>query len=113
MADTTTVEAPVLDFEEMSWGDSKQIMILGEKLKKSTGDDTMALFTELETFIAPYIVSIPRPWLVKRAPDPLDLKQPGILEYLKRARFYDLLNLIMAEIAKVESEAGESQPPLK
>lgn len=103
-------EAPVFDFDEMSWGDSKQIMILGEKLKAASGDTAMSLFADLEKAVSPYIVSVPRSWLVKRAPDPVDYSQPGALEWLRRSRFYELLGLITAEIVKAEDDAGESLP---
>lgn len=115
MVDQVAVEQPVIDFDEMSWGDSKQIMIIGEKMQKPgmDSDAQIALFADLEKIIGPLITSIPRSWLVKRAPETLDYTQAGSLDMLRGGRFMELLNLFMANIVKVEDEAGESHPPLK
>lgn len=115
MVDQVVVEQPVIDFDEMSWGDSKQILIIGEKMRKPDTDSAalIDLFADLEKIIGPLITSIPRSWLVKRAPETPDYTQAGSLDLLRGERFMELLNLFTSNIVKVEDEAGESRPPLK
>ncbi len=103
------VEKPVFDLDELSWGDSKKIMLLTDKLNKA-GCDAAAqipIFEELEPLIAGLTLSVPRSWLVKRAPDPWRLSQPGALNYLKRDRLMDLFQAVIDGITSKESATGE------
>lgn len=109
---TANEDAPVFDFEDISWGESKQLsrllLRLGTMMTESNGGDNADAINEIEKIeaaIAPYIVSVPRAWLVKRAPAEIDWQQAGALNHLRRARFGDLLAAVAVAVGQIEKKA--------
>ncbi len=106
-----TAEAPIFDFEDISWGESKQLSRLLLRLGGmiTDGGDSADAITEIEKIeaaIAPYIVSVPRSWLVKRAPASIDWQTTGALNHLRRARFGDLLAAVAVAVGQIEKKAS-------
>ncbi len=102
-------EQPIIDFDELSWGDTKALVAAAvqfQTLGETEIDATKAadIFTALESLIAPLIISIPRTWLVKRAPEQIDYCNGG-LNWLKRGRFMELANYVTTNAQKADEEA--------
>ena len=127
-------ETPVVDFEELSWGDTKKIVEASTAMSglvqppapdvtDVTPEEKEALlstyaeqmevyahkmaeiFRALENVIAPVIISVPRTWMVKRAPENIDWMNGG-LNWLKRSRFLELANFVAGQ---VEAENDDSK----
>lgn len=113
-------EQPVFDFDELSWGDSKDVTRLISKvgaisakaqaLNAMNTDELSAAQLDkrqrdieandaalvdamdgIQKFMAAVVISIPQSWLVRRAPDNPDWNDPASFDYLRSSRFMDLV----------------------
>ena len=112
------VDQPVIDFSELSWGDTKRIPALGDRFNQEQAKGTAAdanvlnaLLLELIGMIAPLVVSVPRAWLVRRAPDDLDFGQPDALNWLRKDRVMDLINAVATGAGQPADEAANLPKP--
>ncbi len=105
-------EQPVIDLAELSWGDTKAMVAAAARLSM-IGDGTISeidaqeiahTLEALEALIAPIIISIPRSWLVKRAPEQVDYVNGG-LNWLRRGKFMELANYVTANAQRADEEA--------
>ena len=87
-------DQPVIDFDNMSWGDSKRLSAQGQIIV--SGGDAEAANAVIEAIRGKVVVSVPRSWLVRNAPDVIDYTVPGAFDYLKSTRIADLLQMIVA-----------------
>lgn len=98
MAENGTKPEETPELEDMSWGDSKKYDILAVKLQKATlaADEAEQekYYAEMEALIGKCIISLPRSWLVRRAPDGLDFTKPGSLEYVKSKRVVEIIQIV-------------------
>lgn len=92
----------IFDFSEMSWGDVKESYNAQSELERAnTAQDAEAIarvMARIEALIASALVSIPRVWLVKKAPKTPDFSDPVTLNYLRESRFVDLFNGYLAAL---------------
>lgn len=91
-------EKPVFDLSELSWKDSKALTAAQMKVKGAAADgDYERLeqgFDDMQQFLARVVVSIPRSWLVKSAPDAVDWSDPASFDLLRAKRMNDVLTLL-------------------
>jgi hypothetical protein len=89
------VDAPVFDFDNISWRDEKAKSVAMARLIKAEKDgDVEAIasaFTDIEGYLAKCLVSVPSDWMVKNAPAQLDWSDVGAFAYLKGNKFQSLL----------------------
>lgn len=88
-------EKPVFDLSDLSWGDSKALTTAQMKVKgAAAAGDFERLeqgFGDMQAFLARVVVSIPRDWLVKSAPEVVDWSKPESYDFLKSKRMNELL----------------------
>lgn len=103
MTDNGTNEKPILNLDELSWGDTKMLIGAGSTLTNSKASvaEQMAAMACIEQLIGPLVVSIPRAWLVKRAPTEMDYMQAGAFDYLRKDKFLELVNVVMTTQGEV------------
>lgn len=100
-------EQPVYDFGEMSWGDTKALISVKDEFRSAgaSGDvgKVIEVFAKIERYIAPLIVSMPRSWLVKRAPELIDFCSPGGFDHLKTNRFLDVMSAVIDHASEAQN----------
>lgn len=89
-------EKPVLDFSNLSWGDAEEADILSMEAGKAqqAGDIEAVRKAQrgLRLLIARVVVSLPRSWLVKNAPESLAFDDPDTYRHLRRDKMQELLS---------------------
>jgi hypothetical protein len=102
-------EQPVLDLENLSWGDSKRIPTMQIEINKAilTQDqaEVLRIMGELEVLLCRLIISIPNSWLVRGSPANLDWTKPESLNNLKRDKFAELVLLVSRGNQEVADKA--------
>lgn len=100
-------EGPVINFEQMSQGETEEIARIALAIESATIANDAAkileLFVEMRAAIAPHIVSIPRSWFVDRAPETIDYLKD--LTWLSRPKFVELIQAVTAGEQEVRSDA--------
>jgi len=106
MIDGGQVENPVFDFDDISWADEKEKSLALSALSKAqaSGDvDGLALaFGRVEQYMTKCLVSVPRAWLVKSAPETINWGEQASFAYIKGAKFTDLLQAL--NVAQSEAQ---------
>lgn len=107
MTDNGTNDKPILDLDELSWGDTKALISAGATLTngKASITEQMAAMSCIEQLIGPLVVSIPRAWLVKRAPEVMDYSKAGAFDYLRKDKFLELVNVVMTAQTEVSDNS--------
>jgi len=89
---------PEFDFSNFSWRDDRQIAILQAKIGKAAENhDIEAIeegYKDIERFFSLILVSVPREWLVRTAPEMIDWSQPDSLRWLRGDKSRALLNAL-------------------
>lgn len=100
-------EKPVFDFSELSYGDMKQVTRWPYEMRAAEAENDIAkveaVIAKKDALYASTIVSVPREWLIKSAPETIEWSDPASLNYL-RADKVDAL-----EAAMVEARTGAAK----
>jgi hypothetical protein len=99
-------EAPMFDFDNISWADEKEKSLAMSALEnaKKAGDveALTTAFGRLELYLSKCLVSVPREWLVKSAPEVINWSEQASFKYIKGMKFANLLQALNQ--AQVEAQ---------
>lgn len=88
-------EGPEFDLSELSWEDSAAVDLAGmrasQAIRKQDADGAEKAFAAIRQTLATCVVSIPRGWLVKRAPAEIDWSDPASFRWLQATHMQLLL----------------------
>lgn len=106
MTDQPQAEAPEFDLSELSWEDSAAIDLAGMRaskaIKAQDADEAEKAFAAIRQTLATCVVSMPRTWLVGRAPEAIDWSDPASFRWL-RATHMQLLLAAFREAQRPEA----------
>lgn len=101
-------EQPRFDFSNLTWGESKRLTLLGQRAREgATAADMETLFAEMQAMLAKVVLSVPRSWLVKDAPEQLDWTDPASFDWLRADRMQQLQEML-ADARRPEALTGNS-----
>lgn len=88
-------DAPEFDLSELSWEDSMAVDLAGlrvaKALKALDADAAEAASGRIAQVLATCVVSVPRTWLVGRAPETVDWHDPASFRWLRATGMQQLL----------------------
>ncbi len=104
---------PEFDFSDLSWAESIElgkmksiiadVVALKDEKEQLRRYDT--ILARIQDMLRRSVVSIPREWLIKRAPDAIDYSQPGeVARWLRKDRVGELIQALQG------GAGGEDDP---
>lgn len=101
---------PQFNFEELSWGDIEDSILVATELNKAVADqDTdrvQAALDKIREFLTRVVVDVPPDWFVKNTPAGLELSDPKTYRYLRQAKFKELQKLMQGEMNPLSETAS-------
>jgi hypothetical protein len=100
---------PVFDVPDLSWEDSKQLTLIGARMQTGqlTIENMEQHFRDIETVLSKVVVSVPRSYLVRKAPDAIDWSTPSAFQWLKARKMMPLLQAL-GQAQTAEALSGNS-----
>lgn len=88
-------DGPEFDLSELTWADGVAIDLAGlraaKAMKALDPDAAEEALATIRRVLATVVVSVPRAWLVTRAPEPLDWRDPESFRWLKSTHMEKLI----------------------
>lgn len=101
---------PVINSATLSWRESRRASALSMMMSKvgelpydRIGEEMEARVMEIQGFMAKYVTSVPRSWLVDDAPETLDWSEPESFDWLRQDKFFALLEQITSTAAATKN----------
>jgi hypothetical protein len=111
-------EMPVFDFSTIGWKEEKKMTLILLKAEESVAEgkrlrDSSMMeegFAVIEGFIARSLVSVPRSWLVKDAPEITDWSDANNLDYLQGVKMARLQQAFVEAKAAASGKSPTQSP---
>lgn len=100
---------PIIDIEQVSWGDSRRMNVLQDKIAQATDPEIAnGYLTELQDLVARIFIHIPRSWLVNHAPpdSELDWTKGETQNWIKGVK-YNQITAWLTALKDPETASGE------
>ena len=81
-------ETPIFDMDNLSFGDVKRMYGIQDRIVAAKGEAELnQAFGEAQALMAQVVISVPRSWVVKSAPENIDWSKPESFDFLKALKF--------------------------